>query len=234
MIASCSSRWPPRRAACSAPSTIRAASPRIAGHGHAGSANTGTVTIVSLEVRSPIPAPGTSSSASTRTRSAAPPVYQISADGGTSYGAAQPLVAGQPISLVDGSGNVLWSLAVSGTPSVGDGSIDPTAVPAESNGNALAMLGRRDAALVRGDTSPTPGPGRCRTSASRVQGAQGAADLSASIAADAEARNTLGHRRQPRRGSSGLIQYQQSYQAAAQMLQVAQTVFDSLLQATGS
>ena len=214
------------------PRGIAAASPVTA---TLGSANTGTVTIASLAVRSPIPAPGSVVVRFDADPLSGTPVYQISTDGGTSYGASQPLVAGQPISLVDGGGNVLWDMTVSGTPSVGDEvHVDPTAVPAESNGNALAMLGRRDAALVRGDNLTDAWAGALSDFGVRVQGAQGAADLSASIAADAEARNTSATGVNLDEEAARLIQYQQSYQAAAQMLQVAQAVFDSLLHATGS
>jgi flagellar hook-associated protein 1 FlgK len=64
----------------------------------------------------------------------------------------------------------------------------------------------------------------------RVQSAKLSAEQSATMASDAKTANV---------GKSGvnldeeaarLIQFQQSYQAAAKMLQVAQTVFDSLLQ----
>ena len=65
----------------------------------------------------------------------------------------------------------------------------------------------------------------------RVQGAQSAADISGAVA-------SAGRGRAQRRKSgvnldeeaARLIQYQQSYQAAAKMLQVAQSVFDTLLQ----
>ena len=64
----------------------------------------------------------------------------------------------------------------------------------------------------------------------RVQNGQTAATLSAAVAGDAEAR---------RAGLAGvnldeeaarLMQYQQSYQAAAKVLQVAQSLMDTLLQ----
>jgi flagellar hook-associated protein 1 FlgK len=64
----------------------------------------------------------------------------------------------------------------------------------------------------------------------RVQSAQSISDISSAMASQAEA---------TRAGQSGvnldeeaarLIQYQQSYQAAAKVLQVAQSVFDTLLQ----
>ncbi|HJW11945.1 MAG TPA: flagellar basal body rod C-terminal domain-containing protein, partial [Albitalea sp.] len=66
----------------------------------------------------------------------------------------------------------------------------------------------------------------------RVQSAKTSADMSASVAADAEASRSAKAGVNLDEEAARLIQYQQSYQAAAKMLQVAQSVFDALLQAT--
>ncbi len=111
--------------------------------------------------------------------------------------------------------------------------------PLADNTNANSMLALRDAALVgtvwNGGTRQ---PGANATDAYanlladvgvRVQTAQAASDLSTSVAKDAE------QNRSSRAGvnldeeAARLIQFQQSYQAAAKMLQVAQSVFDTLL-----
>lgn len=117
----------------------------------------------------------------------------------------------------------------------------PTA--AANNGNALALAALRDQPLV-GRTRDAGGAlvgGSSATDAYaavlaevgvRVQGAQASSDLSRALAAQAE---------QTRAAESGvnldeeaarLIEFQQSYQAAAKVLQVAQSVFDTLLEAT--
>jgi flagellar hook-associated protein 1 FlgK len=64
----------------------------------------------------------------------------------------------------------------------------------------------------------------------RVQSAGLAANQSAAIASDASTAvaNTSGVNLDEE--AARLIQYQQSYQAAAKILQVAQSVFDTLLQ----
>ncbi|MEO7055464.1 MAG: flagellar basal body rod C-terminal domain-containing protein, partial [Caldimonas sp.] len=64
----------------------------------------------------------------------------------------------------------------------------------------------------------------------RVQSATAAAGQSASIASDA--RKAVAERTGVNldEEAARLIQFQQSYQAAAKMLQVAQSVFDTLLQ----
>ena len=67
----------------------------------------------------------------------------------------------------------------------------------------------------------------------RVQSAQTAADdLSRGVAAAAESARADGSGVNLDEEAARLIQYQQSYQAAAKVLQVAQSIFDSLLQAT--
>ena len=67
----------------------------------------------------------------------------------------------------------------------------------------------------------------------RVQGAELAAQQSATIAdqADADLQSKVGVNLDEE--AARLIQFQQSYQAAAKMLQVAQSLFDTLLQAAG-
>ena len=64
----------------------------------------------------------------------------------------------------------------------------------------------------------------------RVQSAGYAADQSSAIAADAKTAAADSSGVNLDEEAARLIQYQQSYQAAAKMLQVAQSVFDTLLQ----
>jgi len=68
----------------------------------------------------------------------------------------------------------------------------------------------------------------------RVQSAQISADMSASVAADAQ--NAVSEKTGVNldEEAARLIQFQQSYQAAAKMLQVAQSVFDTLLKVGGA
>jgi flagellar hook-associated protein 1 len=154
------------------------------------------------------------------------------------------------------SGSSTWSLGtpiqlngfaldLSGAPRSGDGfDVKRTPYPAASNGNALALVALRDEALVgrelQGNGSVLGGQTITDAWASalanigvRVQGAQTAADVSANVATQAES---------ARSGKSGvnldeeaarLIQYQQSYQAAAKVLVIAQQIFDTLLETGG-
>ena len=63
-----------------------------------------------------------------------------------------------------------------------------------------------------------------------MQSGKAAADQSASIASDAKSAASAASGVNLDEEAARLIQYQQSYQAAAKMLQVAQSLFDSVLQ----
>jgi flagellar hook-associated protein 1 FlgK len=139
-----------------------------------------------------------------------------------------------------------WELQLNGVPRSGDTlAITPTPVPASDNGNAKALLALGEATIVgqRTLSNGTVVPGTTVTDAYanvladvgvRVQGAQLSEQMSASIAADAkEARSSKAGVNLDEEAAR-LIQFQQSYQAAAKMLQVAQSVFDTLLQTAGS
>ncbi|HZW73059.1 MAG TPA: flagellar basal body rod C-terminal domain-containing protein, partial [Caldimonas sp.] len=140
--------------------------------------------------------------------------------------------AGQPIAL-NGFG-----LQLSGVPKNGDVlTVAKTTVPAGNNGNANALLALRDATIVGQGAAGAGGANVTDAYASalaaigvRVQSASLAADQSAAVASDAKTAvaNTSGVNLDEE--AARLIQFQQSYQAAARILQVAQSVFDTLLQ----
>ena len=134
-----------------------------------------------------------------------------------------------------------FELSLAGVPKVGDAvDITTTKFPASNNGNAKAFLNIQKEAFVGQRLLPdgTIAPGSTINDAyaaamseigSRVQGAQYLSKVSSAVAADAEAN---------RAGQAGvnldeeaarLMQYQQGYQAAAKVLQTAQTVFAELL-----
>nr|WP_316640358.1 flagellar hook-associated protein FlgK [uncultured Roseateles sp.] len=119
--------------------------------------------------------------------------------------------------------------------------VDKTALPATSNGNALAFLALRDKQMVgkqlQPDGSITGGATLTDAYASamsdigvRVQGAATKANISGSVAATAEQERSSKAGVNLDEEAARLMQFQQSYQAAAKVLQVAQSVFDTLLQ----
>ncbi|KQW69767.1 flagellar hook-associated protein FlgK [Methylibium sp. Root1272] len=134
-----------------------------------------------------------------------------------------------------------FELTLAGVPRSGDTlQVAPTTFPAANNGNALSLLALRDAGLVGEEllSGGVVSAGESITSAYasamadigvRVQSARSSSNISTAVATNAEA---------ARAGVSGvnldeeaarLIQFQQAYQAAAKVLQVAQSVFDTLL-----
>ncbi|MBS0507901.1 MAG: flagellar hook-associated protein FlgK, partial [Proteobacteria bacterium] len=67
----------------------------------------------------------------------------------------------------------------------------------------------------------------------RTQSASYAAQLSHSIASNLEADRTAVSGVNLDEEAARLIQYQQAYQASAKMLQIAQNIFDNLIQSMG-
>jgi flagellar hook-associated protein 1 FlgK len=138
---------------------------------------------------------------------------------------------GQPLAIGE------FTLALTGVPVAGDVfDVAPTAFPAASNGNAMALAALRDETFVGRRADGSGGESITDAYASamagigvRVQSAATAAEISASVQVAAD---------QLRESKSGvnldeeaarLIQFQQSYQAAAKVLQVAQQIFETLL-----
>jgi len=139
--------------------------------------------------------------------------------------------AGTPIELNG------WALELSGVPRSGDVlGVQKTAFPAGDNGNANALLALRDVAFVGRQVGLSGGQTVTDAYASaladigvRVQSARLSSEQSASIAADAKTAQASKSGVNLDEEAARLIQYQQSYQAAARMLQVAQSLFDTLL-----
>ena len=148
--------------------------------------------------------------------------------------------AGQPIQLNG------WDLQLSGVPRTGDlVNVQKTAFPSTDNGNANAMISLRDASLIGRETlaSGSVVPGDTVTDAYanllanvgvKVQSAKLAAAQSATVSTDAKAAVADKSGVNLDEEAARLIQFQQSYQAAAKMLQVAQSVLQTLLQLGGS
>ncbi len=174
--------------------------------------------------------------------------YTYSTDGGATYSpTSQPLVANQPINWPVGSASPVWQLNVSGSPANGDKlQVQPTLIASSNNGNANALLGLRDRRIVGAEINNQTGAVTIQASnfsdayasmlsnvGVRVQAAKALATQSATVAEEAKtlASNTAGVNLDEE--AARLIQFQQSYQAAAKMLQVAQSVFDTLLQTAG-
>jgi flagellar hook-associated protein 1 len=135
---------------------------------------------------------------------------------------------GQPIALNG------FELALDGVPADGDTfNVARTAFPASSNGNALALAALRDAALVGGDTLTNAYAGLMSGVGVAVQSARTASQISGSVAQASAERVSADSGVNLDEEAARLIQFQQSYQAAAKVLQVAQSIFDTMLQTAG-
>ncbi len=210
------------------PRDLAAASPLTA---TPASTNTGTASVGDLVVTAtPLPFAG-SSETITFTR-VNPPVngndYSYSS---SLTGASTPWRTGQPVVGANG-----FTLTMTGVPGDGDSlSVDPTpaSAVASNNGNARALLGLRDAALVDGETATDRWSHSLADVGVRVQTVQSSSDIATAVADQAEQSRSSQAGVNLDEEAARLIQFQQSYQAAAKVLQVAQSIFDTLLQTAG-
>ncbi|BAL95076.1 flagellar hook-associated protein FlgK [Rubrivivax gelatinosus] len=223
---------------------VAAASPLVS---KLGSANTGTASVASLTM---VATPATGSTATVSFSNDASGKLQYSwsvtdAGGTTTNFGPKPwtdngVVPPEPDSI-NGA-----RLKLAGVPKAGDtvqiSDIQPAYIGA-NNGNAMAMSALRDATIVgRTQTGGVYSGGSLATDAYaatlsdiavRVQTAKAASTISGSVSAQADQAASEVSGVNLDEEAARLIQYQQSYQAAAKVLQIAQSVFDTLLQTAG-
>ena len=144
---------------------------------------------------------------------------------------AIPYTPGQPISLNG------WSITLQGTPKDGDtvtigNALDPLYGDryTRNAGNAGALQALRDVKMFDDATLSDGYASLMAQVGTRTQSALYAANLSGSIANNLEASRTAVSGVNLDEEAARLIQFQQAYQASAKMLQIAQTIFDNLLQ----
>ena len=203
--------------ALNSPAQIAAAAPILA---TANSANTGTavttagmvVDATNAQLRQPVTLQFLTAT-----------TYSINGAGSFSY------TSGQPIS-VNG-----WSIAISGTPAVGDRfNVTNNAAGAGDNRNALAMADSLNQPSLDGGTSSV------NQAVTGLLGRIGVKTQSAQVNRDAQnaVRDTAVASRDNAQGvnldeeAANLLRYQQAYQAMSQVIKVAGTLFDTLLNAT--
>jgi flagellar hook-associated protein 1 FlgK len=111
----------------------------------------------------------------------------------------------------------------------------------QNNGNALALAALADTAFVGRSGTGAGAGGTTFTDAyaagitdigTRVQGAATASQISTAVADQLQLRKSAVDGVNLDEEAARLIQSQQAYQASAKVLQVAQTIFDTLLQTT--
>ncbi len=183
-------------------------------------ANTGTATIAALAVDA---APANGYQALTLRFLDDAGSYEL-LDAGNGLLTTGSFSAGTPIRY-DG-----LSLALNGLPRSGDRiSLSPTSQPAASNGNALRFDDLANRGLIDGSTVADAYANVLADVGVRVQGAVASADNTATVAARARAELSADVGVNLDEEAARLIQFQQSYQAAAKLLQTSQTLFDTLL-----
>jgi flagellar hook-associated protein 1 FlgK len=135
-----------------------------------------------------------------------------------------------------------WSVTLQGTPGAGD-----TFTVANSKvltlagtmdyrlnaGNASAMMNLRDKAMFDGAAMTDGYAGLMAQIGIRSQSANYAAEVSGSIAANLERDRASVSGVNLDEEAAKLLQYQQAYQASAKMIQIAQGIFDTLIQSLG-
>jgi flagellar hook-associated protein 1 FlgK len=203
---------------------IAAASPAVV---NAGAQNRGTASVSTLKVTSSTP--DTTFSLS----------YVASTNKFNVTGAATVTsvdwTPGAPLSVAG------VEIHLNGQPANGDTFVvSPTTQPRQNNTNALAMVALRDASLVGKSSSGAGGSTITDAYASamadigvRVQGATTKSDISTAVADQSERRRASDSGVNLDEEAARLLQFQQAYQASAKVLQAAQSVFDTLLQAAG-
>jgi flagellar hook-associated protein 1 FlgK len=215
----------------STPASLAVASPIV---GKMGATNNGSLQFSSLVAQSqPTPVlPATT---------APPVVIQFGANNSytiNGVASATPFVSGQPINSTDPTN--VWRLTLQGSPQAGDTFTvldikDPAAgVSLKLNGgNATAMMNLRDVPTFDGAAMSDGYASLIAQIGIRSQSANYSATVSSNIASSAEKDRTSVSGVNMDEEAAKLLQYQQAYQASAKMIQVAQTIFDTLIQTLG-
>jgi len=210
----------------SSPRALAVASPVS---GLMGSANTGSLQLATLAARTnpptnvPVTISFTGANSYTRSDTGAT-VYTYTS--GQSIEGTVP--ATTPLSQ--------WSLTLQGVPKTGDTftvQAQPAAFRNLNAGNASAMMSLRDAAMFDGSALTDGYASLISQIGIRAQSANYASDVSSTIAANLEKDRTGVSGVNLDEEASKLLQYQQAYQASAKMIQVANSIFDTLLQTIG-
>ena len=202
--------------------------------GSMGSSNTGSLQLMSLAARSN---GGALTAAPVTLNFTGPNSYTRSDQGATVFTFTPGVAIEGAVPATTPASQ--WSLVLQGTPQAGDSyTIDKSTTlalagkldPKLNAGNATAMMNLRDKALFDGAAMSDGYANLIAQVGIRGQSANYAAEVSTSIASDLE---------KARSGISGvnldeeaakLLQFQQAYQASAKMIQIAQNIFDTLIQ----
>jgi len=192
--------------------------------GSAGTSNTGTLSLTSLSALSGV-ASQPSAVTLTFTNSGSSYTYTRSDTGAT--GTYTP---GTAITY-DGIGTG-WSVTLKGIPQTGDTfTLKPNTNYTLDAGNAQAVMDMRDVTLFDGNLSLTDGYASLVASVGvKVQSSQSAKQISAGISSSLDKQKSSISGVNLDEEAARMLQYQQAYQAAGKMMQIAQSIFQTLMQ----
>lgn len=127
-----------------------------------------------------------------------------------------------------------WTLTLQGTPQPGDEiRIVPTVDPSSDNRNARAMIALSDQPMAGSARFNDAFAAMLADVGTRTQSAKAAESMSQRLLEDAQAAQAQYSAVDLDEEAARLMQFQQMYQAAAKVIQAAQSMFDTLLNATG-
>ena len=218
----------------SSPAALAVASPIV---GQLGTTNAGSLQLSSLKtgVNPPTSVPVTITFSTATT----PATYSFSGtgafpSGSFTYTSGQPIsIGGSPVTV--GGSPTAWSVVLQGAPQNGDTftvqSLAGSGLDLKLNGgNASNMMALRDVPPFDGAAMTDGYASLISQIGIRSQSANYTASVSTNIATQAETDRTGVSGVNLDEEAAKLIQYQQAYQASAKMIQVAQSIFDTLIQ----
>ena len=190
----------------------------------AGAGNTGSGSISAATITAPASwVPGTYTLSFT-----SPTQYQVTNGGGTVV-ASGVYSAGQPIAFAGAQ------VTVNGAPAAGDSFTIAASTAANSgdNSNVLAMIGALSASTLAGGTTSLTSAANNLVTQVGVTTQQAQANASAQQAVNQDAATSRSNLSGVNLDAEAakMLQYQQAYQAMAQVIQASGTMFNSLMQA---
>ena len=200
-----------------------------------GATNGGSLQLASLKATGPITQPATGSPVTIAFTAGSPATYSATVPGPpVATIATGNYVSGEKIAING------WEIALQGAPKSGDTVTVGNATDSQygdwykrDTGNASALMALRDVPMFDNATLADGFASAMAQVGTRTQSAQFAAELSSSIAANLERDRTAVSGVNLDEEAARLIQYQQAYQASAKMIQIAQNIFDTLIQGLG-
>ena len=200
-----------------------------------GATNGGSLQLASLKATGPITQPATGSPVTIAFTGGSPATYSATVPGPpVATIATGNYVSGEKIAING------WEIALQGAPKSGDTVTVGNATDSQygdwykrDTGNASALMALRDVPMFDNATLADGFASAMAQVGTRTQSAQFAAELSSSIAANLERDRTAVSGVNLDEEAARLIQYQQAYQASAKMIQIAQNIFDTLIQGLG-